>query len=278
MDADVNSVETGEDQALDELLETIYRKHHYDFRSYTRTSLQRGIARAMASLRAASTADLLARVLTEPTAFAQLLPHLTVNVSDLFRDPSYYRALRQEVVPHLASYASPRIWVAGCGRGEEAYSIAIALHEGGILDRCLIYATDIDAPSLEMATAGNYSSERLADFSQNYLDGGGQARLADYYTRSPTYVSFVPWLKERISFTDHSLATDSAFAEVQLVSCRNVLIYFDQTLQDRATGMFRDSLCPRGFLGLGPKESLTFSAHCGAFMPVVEAERIYRLR
>ena len=272
------NVGTSEDDALDELLEAIYRNFHYDFRSYTRASLERGVARAKSSLNTPLTKDLLARIQTEPDVFSKLVRHLTISVSDLFRDPSYYQSLRKLVIPHLASYASPRIWVAGCGKGEEAYSIAIILEEEGILDRSLIYATDIDESSLEVAAAGAYPTDRAIGFSQNYLDAGGTKVLDSYYESSTSQFKFADRLRRRITFSDHSLATDAVFAEVQLVSCRNVLIYFDQTLQDRAIGLFRDSLCARGFLGLGPRETLVFSAHTSAFEPLSDVDRIYRLR
>lgn len=263
---------------LDLLLEEIYRKYHYDFRSYARSSLHRRIAQAQSSLGSSSVRHLRETVIRDPKAFTELLRYLTVQVSDFFRDPGYHRILREEVMPHLATFPSLKIWVAGCATGEEAYSIAIILHEEGLLDRSLIYATDIDAQSLRVAEAGIYGLERVRGFSENYIRAGGRASLSNYYTTAYSRAVFSPLLRKHVVFSDHSLATDAAFAEVQLVSCRNVLIYFDETLQHRAIQLFRDSLCPRGFLGLGSKETLTFSTHAPAFEPFAADERIYRMR
>lgn len=240
--------------------------------------MERSVDRAREALRISSIPLLLDRVLDDPAVFSELLSHLTIQVSDLFRDPEYHLALRQRVVPHLATYPSIRIWVAGCGTGEEAYSIAIILHEEGLLDRSLIYATDIDAPSLETARAGVYDVNRMRQFSENYFRAGGRASLADYYSAAEAGAMFSRTLKRRILFSDHSLATDAAFAEVQLVSCRNVFIYFDPELQSRAVELFRGALCPRGFLGLGSKETLAYSPHAGVFEPLVKGEPIYRLK
>jgi chemotaxis protein methyltransferase CheR len=263
---------------LDLLLEEIYRRYHYDFRSYARSFLHRRVAQAKSSLGSPSVRNLLDRVIADPGAFTALLPYLTIQVSDFFRDPEYHRILRESVVPHLATYASLKIWVAGCGTGEEAYSIGIILDEEGLLERSLIYATDIDAASLRAAEAGIYALERVRGFSENYLRAGGRASLSDYYTTAYSHVAFSPMLRKHFLFSDHSLATDAAFSEVQLVSCRNVLIYFDQALQHRAIGVFRDALCPRGFLGLGSKETLAFSVHKAAFEPFAADQRIYRMR
>ena len=263
---------------LDLLLEEIYRRYHYDFRSYARSSLHRRIAHAQSSLGSSSVKHLRESVIRDPRAFTELLRYLTIQVSDFFRDPGYHRILREEVMPHLATFPSLKIWVAGCGTGEEAYSIGIILQEEGLLDRSLIYATDIDAESLRAAEAGIYRLERVRGFSENYIRAGGRASLSNYYTTAYSHAVFTPLLRKHVMFSDHSLATDAAFAEVQLVSCRNVLIYFDHELQHRAIGLFRDSLCPRGFLGLGSKETLTFSAHAAAFEPFAADERIYRVR
>jgi chemotaxis protein methyltransferase CheR len=223
-----------------------------------------------------SVADLERRLESEPRAFTELLRFLTVQVSDLFRDPSYFRAIRETIVPYLQTYPSLKVWVAGCATGEEAYSLAILLDEEGLLDRTLIYATDINAEALRTAEEGVYALDRFAGFSANYLAAGGKRSLSDYYTARYSSALLDRRLRKAILFSDHSLATDSAFAEVQLVSCRNVLIYFDGTLQDRALGVLAESLCRRGFLGLGSKESMRFSAHAPAFRELVAEERLYQ--
>ncbi len=264
------------DHELDDLLGTVYRLYHYDFRSYAAASLKRRIGAALAHFKVPTVAALEKRVRDEPAIFTELLGYLTVQVSDLFRDPSYFRAVRETIVPYLQTYPSLKVWVAGCASGEEAYSFAILLHEEGLLDRAQIYATDINPESLRIAQDGVYAVERFAKFSESYLAAGGKASLSDYYTARYGSALFDRRLKKAILFSDHSLATDSVFAEVQLVSCRNVLIYFDRALQDRALGLLRDALCRRGFLGLGSRESLRFSNHSAAFRDVVPEERIYQ--
>ena len=196
----------------------------------------------------------------------------------MFRDPEYFLALRREIVPLLATYPSLKVWVAGCSAGEEVYSLAILLHEEGLLERTLIYATDIHPGSLQVAEAGIYPVERIAQFSRNYQRAGGRGSLADYYTSGYDGALFERRFKSSIVFADHSLATDSVFSEVHLVSCRNVLIYFNAALQDRAIALFRDALVRHGFLGLGSHESLQFGAHAAAFEPVVLRERLFRKR
>jgi chemotaxis protein methyltransferase CheR len=218
------------------------------------------------------------RILHEPDVFSSMLQYFTVQVSEMFRDPGYFLCLRREVMPVLRTYPSLKLWIAGCSTGEELYSFAILLHEEELLERSLIYATDINAQALEQAEAGVYSVDRIAGFSDNYRKAGGHASLSDYYTAAYGRAVFDKSLRENIVFSDHSLATDSVFAEVQLVSCRNVLIYFDRILQDRAVGLFRDALVRRGFLGIGSKESLRFSGHVAAFDELVRNERIYQKR
>lgn len=271
------SQETSEIE-LDLLLEAIYRVHQHDFRGYARSSLRRGVSRASAALGCATITELLDRVVHDKSAFAESLRHLTIQVSDLFRDPSYFRLLREIVAPHLATYPSLRIWIAGCGTGEEAYSIAIILHEEGLLERSLVYATDIDAESLEVARAGSYEAGRMGQFEASYRASGGRANISDYFVVSGARAAVAPLLRSRVFFSDHSLATDASFTEAQLISCRNVLIYFDRELQNRCVALFRDSLCPRGFLGLGHGETLAFSHHAGFLELISGHEQIYRVR
>jgi chemotaxis protein methyltransferase CheR len=261
---------------LSALLDAIYRVYHHDFRSYAESSLRRRVETSLVHLRCETIDDLRDRVVRDPAAFGELLRFLTVQVSDMFRDPAYYRALRESVVPYLATYPALKVWVAGCATGEEAYSLAIVLLEAGLLDRALIYATDIDPECLRIARAGVYATDRLAGFSDSYQLAGGRASLADYYAAAYGGALLDRRLRKAIVFSDHSLATDGAFAEVQLVSCRNVLIYFDDALRDRALAVLRESLCPGGFLGLGLRETLKFSAHASAFSDTLPAARIYR--
>jgi chemotaxis protein methyltransferase CheR len=260
------------------LIDAIYLKYHYDFRRYAAASLKRRLTAAMTRFGCETFSQLQSKVLHDPTLFPLLLDFLTVPVSEMFRDPSYYRALREMVVPVLRTYPSLKIWVAGCSTGEEVYSLAILLREEGLLDRSLIYATDINPNVLQKATAGVYEVDRIAAFTQAHRRSGASTSLSDYYTAAYGRAVFNKSLREHIVFSDHSLATDSVFAEVQLVSCRNVLIYFNRDLQDRALGLFRDALCRKGFLGIGSKESLRFSAHKDSFTELVANDRIYQKR
>lgn len=264
------------DIELQLLIDAIYLKYHYDFRSYAPSSLKRRLTTALSRFGCATLSQLQDRVLHEPAVFPQLLDYLTVQVSDLFRDPAYFLALREKVVPLLRTYPSLRVWVAGCSTGEEVYSLAILLQEEGLLDRTLIYATDINAQALQKAQAGVYDIDRLPGFTENHRRAGGRSSLSDYYTAAYGKAVFDKNLRRQVVFSDHSLATDSVFTEAHLVSCRNVLIYFNRDLQDRAIGLFRDSLCRKGFLGIGAKEALRFSAHADAFVPYAPIDRIFQ--
>ncbi len=258
------------------LLEAIYLKYHYDFRLYASASIKRRLTQALTHFSCRSLSILQERVLHEPEVFPQLLGFLTVQVSEMFRDPSYFKALRDTVVPFLRTYPSLKVWVPGCSAGEEVYSIAIMLREEGLLDRTLIYGTDINPDALRKAERGIYALDRIAQFSTSYQASGGRSSLSDYYTAGYGAAVFDKTLREQMLFSDHSLVTDHVFAEVQLISCRNVLIYFNGTLQARAVGLFCDSLCHRGFLGLGAKETLRFTPHLEAFEEFNRHERVYR--
>ena len=260
------------------LIDAIYLKYHFDFRSYAVASLRRRMTAAMDRFGCATLSQLQDKLLHDAAVFPALLDFLTVQVSEMFRDPGYFLALRREVVPLLRTYPSLKIWVAGCSAGEEVYSLAILLREEKLLERTLIYATDINAHALRRAEAGIYELDRLAAFTTNHQKSGARSSLSDYYTAAYGRAVFDKSLREHIVFSDHSLATDSVFAEVHLVSCRNVLIYFDRALQDRALGLFRDALCRKGFLGLGAKESLRFSAIAGEFDDFVREERLFQKR
>jgi chemotaxis protein methyltransferase CheR len=260
------------------LLEAIHAKYHYDFRQYATASLKRRLSTAIERFGCRSLSGLQERVLREPDVFHELLDYLTVQVSEMFRDPPFFRALREQVIPVLHTYPSLRVWVAGCSTGEEFYSLAILLREERLLDRTTIYATDINPQALEAAEKGIFPSERLAGFSEAYLASGGRGSLSDYCTVGYGSTIFDKTLRRDAVFSDHSLATDSAFAEVQLITCRNVLIYLDRSLQDRAIGVFKDSLSRKCFLALGAKETLTFSSHAAAFSSFIREQRIYQLR
>jgi chemotaxis protein methyltransferase CheR len=258
------------------LLDAIFDRYHYDFRDYAMASLKRRLAQARQRLGIETLPALQARVLREPETFATLLQYLTVQVSDMFRDPEFFLAIRREVVPLLATYPSVKVWCAGCSGGEEAYSLAILLHEEGLLERSIIYATDINGPALREAAGGIYPLDRLRGFTENHRRSGGATSLSDYYHAAGTSAIMDAALRRRITFSDHSLATDHVFSEVHFVTCRNVLIYFDHTLQTRALRLFAEALVPRGFLGLGSKESLRFSPAAESFDEFAMPERLYR--
>jgi len=280
MDAALNlpAREPVEDIEIHLLLEALHRRYHYDFRHYARASVKRRLRQAREQMGYASFSALQDAVLHDEVVLTRLLDYLTVQVSEMFRDPAYFRAIREKVVPHLRTYPSLKIWIAGCSGGEELYSFAILLHEEGLLDRTLLYATDINPNALKTAQKGIYALDRIAAFTRNHQRSGGRTSLSDYYSGAYDRVVFDKKLREQVVFSDHSLVNDAVFAECQLVSCRNVMIYFDRPLQDRALGLFRDSLSRRGFLGLGSKETIRFSAHADAFTEFVRDEKIYRRR
>ncbi|WP_448130393.1 CheR family methyltransferase [Stenotrophomonas rhizophila] len=264
------------DLELKLLLEAVYQRYHYDFRDYALASLRRRMRHAMARFDCPTMGALQHRLLHEPDTFAQAMQYFTVQVSEMFRDPPYFRVLREHAVPVLRTYPSIKLWIAGCSTGEEVWSLAILLHEEGLLDRAIIYATDINPEALQAAESGAFALDRLAQFSRNYLAAGGTGSLSDYYSSGYGSVVFDRRLKRNIVFADHSLATDTVFSEVHLVSCRNVLIYFQRALQDRAIGLFHEALVHRGFLGLGSKESLQFGAHADLFEACAREQRLYR--
>ena len=271
------SVKT-EDLELELFLDAIRRRYHYDFRGYSRASLKRRLQLACERMGCATLSALQQRVLHEATILPQLLDYLTVQVSDMFRDPAYFRALREQIIPHLKTYPSLKVWVAGCSTGEELYSLAILFREEGLESRTIFYATDINAGALTKAEAGVYDLQRIALFTNNHRLSGGRRSLSDYYNAAYGAARIDKTLRRRTVFSDHSLVSDSVFAEVQLISCRNVLIYFDRPLQDRTIGLFQEALVRKGFLGIGNRESLRFNAHVNAFSEFLPVERIYQKR
>jgi chemotaxis protein methyltransferase CheR len=266
------------DIELEALLESIYLKYNYDFRQYSLASMKRMLIHAMNQMGCDTLSVLQEKVLHDPECFYDLLQSLTIPVSEMFRDPTYFLALREKVIPHLKTYPSLKIWVAGCSTGEEVYSLAILLQEEDLLERTILYATDINQRSLEKAEKGSLSLDAIQQFTQNYQESGGNRSLSDYYTAGIDSVTFNSSLKKNITFTDHSLVTDSVFSETHLISCRNVLIYFNRELQDRVFGLFYESLCRKGFLGLGRQETIQFSQHAKYFDSFVKKDRIFQKR
>lgn len=271
-------IDKTEDIELKLLLEAIFRKYHYDFRGYSMASIKRRMAQAKIHFNCTSYSQLQDRVLHDPAVLPELLSYLTVQVSELFRDPSYFRTLRESVLPHLRTYPSLKVWVAGCSAGEELYSLAILFREEGLEERTMFYGTDINPDALKRAEAGVYELDRIPLFTENHRHAGGMSSLSDYYTAAYGAAVFDKSLRKRAVFSDHSLVTDEVFGEMHLISCRNVLIYFDLEIQNRTVGLFKDSLVRKGFLGLGAKETLRFSTHADAFIEFARDERIYQKR
>jgi chemotaxis protein methyltransferase CheR len=267
-----------EDLEIQLLLEALHQRYHYDFRQYAQASIKRRLVQAREQLGFRSISAMQEQVLHDPPMLPRLLDFLTVQVSEMFRDPSYFRALREKVLPHLRTYPSLKVWIAGCSTGEELYSLAILFREEGLYERTMFYATDINPEALAAAEAGVYALDRIRKFTENHQKSGGKSSLSDYYTADYGRAVFDKTLRARAVFSDHSLATDAVFAEMQMISCRNVMIYFDRELQDRAVGLFRESLTRKGFLGLGSKESLRFSKHIDGFSDFVPDEKIYQRR
>jgi chemotaxis protein methyltransferase CheR len=258
------------------LLEGIFRRYGFDFRSYAYSSIRRRLWKRIEGAGLATVSELQQRVLHEPAVMEQLLLDLSVNVTAMFRDPSFYRAFRSEVVPLLRTYPFIRIWHAGCSTGEEVVSMAILLQEEGLFDRARIYATDINEVVLQKAQAGIFPLDRMQEYTENYIKGGGQRSFSEYYTARYDGAIFDASLLERVVFSQHNLVTDRSFAECHVILCRNVLIYFDKDLQNRVHDLFYDSLVHFGVLGLGSKETLRFSRFEDCYEQLSRTEKLYR--
>lgn len=273
---DTPAQEKVEDIEIRLLLEALYLKYHYDFRNYAMASIKRRLRQAREQLGFSTFSSLQESLLHDPDMLPRLLRYLTVQVSEMFRDPTYFKAIREHVVPHLRTYPTLKVWVAGCSEGEELYSLVILFREEGLEDRTLFYATDINQEALSAAEAGIYSIERIRLFTENHRLSGGKTSLSNYYQAAYGNASFDKSLRRNVVFSDHSLVTDAVFGEMHLISCRNVMIYFDRKLQNRALGLFNDSLARKGFLGLGSKESLRFSDYGSEFSDFDRNEKIYQ--
>lgn len=258
------------------LIEAIYQRYGYDFRQYNQASMKRRLLHHLAKIEFGSISALIPAIMHNPEAFQALFYDLSVTVTEMFRDPWFFRALRENVFPFLETFPYINIWQAGCATGEEVYSLAIMLKEAGLYKRARIYATDFNDGALEKARARIYPVERLKEYSTNYQKAGGQHSLADYYHARYQSVIMDKSLQENITFANHNLATDGVFAEMHLILCRNVLIYFNRELQNRVLAMFRDSLCYNGFLCLGSKETVQFSDVQDSFAEYAAKEKIYQ--
>ena len=258
------------------LLEGIYRQYGFDFREYAPASLKRRVWRRVHAERAESITGLLARVLHDPSVMERLLLDLSINVTSMFRDPTFYAGVRERVAPVLHTYPFTRIWVAGCSTGEEVYSLAILLHEEGLYDRTRIYATDINEAVLERAREGVFSLDKMKEYTENYIRAGGTRSFSEYYMAKYERALFDRELTENVVWAPHNLVQDRSFNTFNLIVCRNVMIYFDRALQSRVHQLFYDSLERLGILALGHKESIRFTGFEDRYEELDALEKLYR--
>jgi chemotaxis protein methyltransferase CheR len=258
------------------LLEAVFRHYGFDFRTYAYASLRRRIWKRVHAEQLSTVSALQESVLHSAEAMERLLLDLSINVTAMFRDPSFYRVFRQQVVPLLRTYPFIRIWHAGCSTGEEVYSMAILLREEGLYERARIYATDINEVVLQKAKTGIFPLEKMQEYTQNYLRAGGTRSFSEYYTAAYDGALFAPALRERIVFAQHNLVTDRSFSEFNVILCRNVMIYFDRSLQTHVHELFYESLPMYGILALGSKESLRFSKFEDCYEAIDAREKIFR--
>ncbi len=261
---------------LDLLLEAIHRRYAYDFRGYAPGSLKRRLWRRAHAEGLATLSALQERLLRDPGCMERLLLDLSINVTSMFRDPGFFASFRANVIPLLRTYPFVRIWNAGCSSGEETVSLAIVLAEEGLADRTRIYATDINGPVLERAREGRFPLERMRDYTQHYISAGGTRAFSDYYSAEGDQATFSRALLDNVVFAQHNLVSDRSFNEFQLIVCRNVMIYFGKSLQDRVHELFYESLGRFGILGLGHKESIAFTPHADCYEELDAREKLYR--
>ena len=272
----MNNTNENEKIEFDLILGAIYQKYGYDFRNYAKASLRRRLRYRLTQSNLKTISEMQHKLLNDKEFFDTLLLDLTINVTEMFRDPSFFKALREIVIYELKKQPFIKVWHAGCSSGEEIYSTAILLKENGMYESSLIYATDTNEMVLDKAKSGIFPIEKMKDFTVNYRKAGGLASFADYYTARYDNAIMDNSLKKNIVFSNHNLVTDSVFGEMDLIMCRNVLIYFNRELQDRVFRLFMDSLRPGGFLCLGSKETVRFSSLSENFENVIEKERVYR--
>lgn len=262
--------------AIRRLFETVFDRYGLDFRAYAYSSIKRRVLRHLLQEEITSINLLQEKIVAEPAEMERLLRALTVHVTAMFRDPTFYITLREKVLPVLRTYPFLRLWVAGCSTGEEVYSLAILLHEEGLYAQCRIYATDLSDVVLNKAKSGIYSLEDMQEYTRNYQKAGGLNSFAEYYTADSRYAILRPFLRENVVFAAHNLTGDASFNEFHGIFCRNVMIYFDRSLQDRVHTLFHESLLTYGYLCLGRSETIRFSVREDSYEAVSGRERIYR--
>ncbi|ETR72557.1 MAG: Chemotaxis protein methyltransferase [Candidatus Magnetoglobus multicellularis str. Araruama] len=258
------------------LLEGIYQKYGYDFRDYSRASIKRRVKHTLSMYGLSSISEMLHQVLYDERFFNTLLMNFSINVTEMFRDPLFYQALLKTVISALEKRSFIRIWHAGCATGEEAYSMAIILKEAGLYDRARIYATDFNEEVIRKAREGIYSIDNMIKYGNNYSKATGNNKFNKYYTSRYDYAIIDRSLRKNIIFSDYNLVTDHVFCEMDLIVCRNVLIYFNKKLQNRVIHLFIDSLTPKGYLCLGLQESIKFTDYADYFDEIAKKEKIYQ--
>ena len=265
-----------EDIEIALLLEGLYRYYGFDFRDYSPASLKRRVLERMRAEKVETVSAYQDCILHDPACMERLLTGLSVHVTSMFRDPSFYLTFRQKVVPVLKTYPTVRIWHAGCSTGEEVYSMAILLQEEALYRKCVIYATDISREVLRTAREGIFPLASMQEYTTNYVKAGGKHEFSDYYTADYDNVIFHPSLKTNVVFAEHNLATDGSFNEFHVVLCRNVMIYFNKALQDRVHELIYESLSTFGVLGLGNKETLKTMSREPFYEKLDARDKLYR--
>ncbi|MBU3951199.1 MAG: protein-glutamate O-methyltransferase CheR [Proteobacteria bacterium] len=261
---------------IDMLLEAIFRQRGYDFRNYARASLERRVRSAMNKLNVKHISEMIPLFLYNDTFFEIFLKELSITVTEMFRDPHFFKFLRENVIPQIMAWPYLKIWCAGCATGEEVYSLAILLKEENLYDRCQIYATDYNSNSIDIAREAQYPLGKMQVFVENYNNAGGKKTFADYYHAKYGMVHLDSGLGKKIVFSHHNLVSDGSFGEMNLILCRNVFIYFNQILQNRVFELFDQSLCHGGFLCLGTKESMEFSGLKDHYTKISDKETIFK--
>lgn len=264
------------DDEIEILLSDLLDIYGYDFTDYSRASLKRRINRLMTIDKFPSFAEFRFKVRSDEEYLLRFVEQITVNVTEMFRDPHFYKTLREEILPILATYPFIRVWHAGCATGEEVYSMAILLKELNLLHKSLLYATDLNPSVLERARKGIFPLAQMKQYSENYIASGGKKDFSSYYTASYNFAKFDEELQKKMIFATHNLVSDRSFNEFQLILCRNVLIYFDKDLQENVLQLFDNSLEPLCYLALGAKETLRFATVAKKYQQLPNKEKIWR--
>ncbi|NWQ44412.1 protein-glutamate O-methyltransferase CheR [Bacillus sp. EB106-08-02-XG196] len=277
----MNNYQEGSNENLEKiemelLLQGLYSWCGYDFRNYAYNSIRRRVLHRVHAEKLDSITGLLDKVLHDDSCLQRLIADFSINVTEMFRDPAFFLSFREKVVPLLRTYPSIRIWHAGCSTGEEVYSMAMLLHEEGLYEKTKIYATDINPDVLKTAKTGIFPIENMKKYTSNYINAGGMNAFSDYYQVTKNGVKFHSYLTQNVVFAQHNLVTDHSFNEFHVILCRNVLIYFNKELQEKVHNLFYESLGMFGILGLGDKETITFTKKSGSYEAISKTQKLYK--